>query len=58
MHAAGEVDGRWQIVNVWESEEYAEHFDRETLEPTIRDLTGARPDREVTSYEVAHLITP
>jgi hypothetical protein len=58
MHAAGEVDGRWQIVNVWESEEWAARFDRECLEPMVREITGGKLEREIVSYEVAHLITP
>jgi hypothetical protein len=59
MHAAGEVEGRWQIVNVWEAQEYADRFDREILEPTILKLTGEKHrGRKVTSYEVQHLVTP
>jgi len=59
MHAVGEVDGRWQIVNVWEANEYADQFDREILEPTVRGLTGEPlHGRQVTSYEVRHLVTP
>src|SRR3989442_15950851 len=26
LHCAGEVDGRWQIVDVWESQEQARSF--------------------------------
>jgi uncharacterized protein (DUF2384 family) len=26
VHAAGEVDGKWQIVDVWESEQQARQF--------------------------------
>ena len=40
MHAAGEMDGAWQIVEVWESEEYARRFDAERLEPAIEAVTG------------------
>lgn len=59
MHAAGESEGRWQIVNVWESKEYADRFDREILEPAILELTGAENrGREVTGYQVEHLVTP
>jgi hypothetical protein len=59
MHAAGEVDGRWQIVNVWEAKEYADRFDQEVLEPAIRELTGEdHKGREIKTYEVEHLVTP
>jgi hypothetical protein len=59
MHAAGEVDGGWQIINLWESEEYADQFDRDTLMPMFKKLTGeGLSDRQITGYEVKHLITP
>jgi hypothetical protein len=59
MHAAGDADGRWQIINVWESKEYADRFDREVLEPAIVELTGAENQgREVVGYQVEHLVTP
>jgi hypothetical protein len=59
MHAAGEVDGRWQIVNVWDDREYAQRFEREIVEPAILEATGGeRLELEVTIYEVQHLITP
>jgi hypothetical protein len=59
MHAAGEVDGRWQIVNVWESQEYAEQFDQESLRPTMnRLIDDGFTRREITGYEVQHLVTP
>ena len=31
MHSAGNVNGTWQIVDVWESEEHARRFDTERL---------------------------
>jgi hypothetical protein len=58
LHAAGEVDGRWQIVSVWEAREYAEQFDRE-FGPTIERFIGAGFDQfQVTGYEVEYLLTP
>jgi hypothetical protein len=58
MHAAGEVDGHWQVVSVWEAQCYAERFDRESLEPVLKDLAGGLEGRTITGYEVQHLITP
>jgi len=59
LHAAGEVDGRWEVVNVWESREYAERFDRESLKPTMNSLTSdGFQSREITDFEVEHLVTP
>jgi hypothetical protein len=57
MHSAGEIDGTWQVVNVWDSEEYADRFDREVLEPAMREITGGSR-REVTTYRLHHLVTP
>src|SRR5205823_14322336 len=36
MHGASEVGGTVQIAQVWDSEEYAERFDEETLKPALR----------------------
>jgi hypothetical protein len=33
FHAAGEVEGRFQIFNVWESREHSDQFTRERLRP-------------------------
>ncbi|MHB8242770.1 MAG: hypothetical protein ACYDHN_12380 [Solirubrobacteraceae bacterium] len=58
MHSAGEVDGVWQIVDVWESEEHSQRFDRERLGPAIRETVGDVPISapKVTSYEIHNLI--
>jgi hypothetical protein len=58
-HAAGELDGQWQIVEVWESEEYAQRFDEERLGPAIEAVIGEPPATSPTvSYELHQLITP
>lgn len=33
VHIAGPVDGGWQVVNVWESQEIADKFRTEKLAP-------------------------
>ena len=43
LHAAGEVDGSWQIVEVWYSQEYAQRFDLDRLVPAIAAVTGRPP---------------
>lgn len=61
MHSAGDVDGVWQIVDVWESEEHAQRFDRERLGPAIAAVTGAAPPSghpPTTVYELHHLVIP
>jgi hypothetical protein len=59
-HAAGEVDGCWQIVEIWESQEYAERFDRERLVPAIESVTGRPPpgDAPTVGYQLHGLVTP
>ena len=59
LHSAGEVEGAWQLVEVWDSEEYARSFDVERLEPVIRGLFGGTPPAaEAVSYELHNLVTP
>jgi hypothetical protein len=40
LMAAGEVDGRWKAVNVWESKEAFERFLEERLLPAVREARG------------------
>jgi len=42
---------------VWDSEEYAERFDEETLKPALRAV-GAPLEAEVTIFQLEHLVTP
>jgi hypothetical protein len=58
MHAAGELDGHWQIVEAWESEQHASRFDESRLTPAIEAVTG-QPAQEpaVVGYELHQLIT-
>ena len=59
-HSAGELDGGIQIVEVWESEEYARRFDRERLVPAIEAVTGSPPpgDAPGDAYRLHALVTP
>ena len=60
LHCAGETDGRWQIVDVWESEEQAQRFDDERLRPAIEKVIGATPPGPPpsTQYQLHKLIRP
>jgi hypothetical protein len=60
MHTAGEVDGQWQIVDVWESEEQAERFGSERLGPAIESVIGDMPGGPppTTVYELYRVIRP
>jgi hypothetical protein len=49
LHAAGEVDGCWQIVEIWYSEEYAQRFDLDRLLPAIEAVTGSPPPGDAPS---------
>ena len=59
LHTASEVDGKLKIVDVWESEEYAERFGRERLGPAIMEVApqvGGPPEpSQIQVYEVKNL---
>ncbi|HEX5224303.1 MAG TPA: hypothetical protein VFW29_04140 [Solirubrobacteraceae bacterium] len=57
MHGVSEKDGRVQVAQIWDSEEYAQRFDEELLAPIIQAV-GASSSAEVTTYELEDLITP
>ena len=57
MHGASEVDGRMQVAQIWESEEYALRFDREILAPIVDALDAPR-DVDVTVFTLEDLVTP
>ena len=59
LHAAGETDGQWQIVEVWESAEAADRFDEERVRPALeRVMGGATPEIGVppTVYEAQFVV--
>ena len=60
IHTAGEVDGEWQIVDAWESEEHARRFDEERLAPAIEAVVGSAPPGPPprTVYELHRVIRP
>jgi hypothetical protein len=62
MHAAGEADGVFQIVEIWASEDYAERYETERLVPAIREVVGSGhatgDPAAVTIYDTHFLVTP
>jgi hypothetical protein len=60
FHCAGETDGRWQIVDAWESREHAQRFDDERLGPAIEKVLGMRPPGSPagSEYELYRVIRP
>ena len=60
VHTAGEVDGQWQVVDVWESQEDAERFDNERLIPAITEVAGPGGPRgpQMIVYEAHNVVRP
>jgi hypothetical protein len=61
FHCAGEVDGKWQIIDAWESEGHAQRFDDEQLNAAIEKVTGMRPPGPppgAQGYELHNVIKP
>jgi hypothetical protein len=62
LHAAGEEDGRWRSISVWESKKAFEAFRDERLLPAVRATLGEEflaagppPDEW---FEVKHTVRP
>jgi hypothetical protein len=49
MHGATEVEVRMQVAQVWESEECAQRFEDEYLNPTLKAL-GIPLERKLTLF--------
>ncbi|MCY7413221.1 MAG: hypothetical protein LH471_09360 [Salinibacterium sp.] len=60
VHAAGETDGKWQSVDVWESQAAYERFREERLMPAVIKAMGeeaatAGPPPQET-FDVKHIV--
>lgn len=42
VHAAGEADGTWRIIEVWDSRDRFEAFLREDLAPAVDEVSGGQ----------------
>ncbi len=62
FHSAGELDGRFQIFNVWESREHFERFTRERLGPARVAVMGeeraAQADADVAEVAIHTYLIP
>jgi hypothetical protein len=59
FHAYGQLaDGQWQQIDVWDSREAAEQYERETQPPARDVLGGDYQYPEPTTYEVHNFIRP
>jgi hypothetical protein len=59
LHSAGEVDGKWQIIDVWESEQQAREFYDGRLTNAVEAVIGMTPpEAPGTSYEAHTVVRP
>jgi hypothetical protein len=59
FHAYGQLaEGQWQQIDVWESREAAEQYERETKPAAGDELGQDYQHPEPTTYEVHNIIRP
>ncbi|MGY1631227.1 hypothetical protein ACI784_05905 [Geodermatophilus sp. SYSU D01186] len=61
VHLARATPTGFQVIEVWESREAAERFDRELVQPIVAELSPDGPppgDPVVTEFEVRGLVVP
>jgi hypothetical protein len=62
LRAAGEVDGRWKAVSIWESREAFERFAEERIRPAVREALGestaAAGPPPTEWFEAKHVVGP
>jgi hypothetical protein len=62
FHWAGEIDGKWTVMDVWEAREPYDRFVEEQLLPAIQKVSGMDPANgpqpTVTEFAVHHYIKP
>ena len=57
MHSASHIEGELQVMQVWDSVEYAVRYEEDVLEPALRS-SGVTDPGEVRLYELHDLVTP
>jgi hypothetical protein len=60
MHVGREMDGGFQVVEIWESKEHLDRFNVEVMGPVIGKLTAGQPppDIVVEEFDVRGLRVP
>jgi hypothetical protein len=63
FHSAGELEGRFQVFNVWETRENFERFTADRLRPAQVAVMGeeqvaALPDAEIAYVEIHNYLVP
>jgi hypothetical protein len=57
LHAAGFAGDKFRMVEIWESAELQQRYERERLMPTVREVAGENgTPPATTSYELHNLI--
>jgi hypothetical protein len=62
FHWAGDVDGKWTIIDVWDSREAYDRFRDERLFPAIQQVSGmdpaSSPQPTITEFAVHNYVKP
>jgi hypothetical protein len=63
FHSAGELEGRFQVFNVWESRENFDQFTTNRLRPAMVEVMGeeavaALPDADVVDVAIHNYVIP
>jgi hypothetical protein len=63
FHSAGELEGRFQVFNVWESREHFERFTADRLRPAMVEAMGeekvaALPDADIVEASIHNYVIP
>lgn len=62
VHTAGELDGRFTVIDIWESRADFDRFRDERLIPALHAVVGAEAvaqgPPEITEWELHHLLVP
>jgi hypothetical protein len=62
FHWAGEVDGKWTVINIWEGRADYDRFREETLFPAIEKVSGMNPAEgpqpTTSEFPVHHYVKP
>jgi hypothetical protein len=63
FHSAGELDGRFQIFNLWETREQSERFTRERIRPALVAVMGEEqvaslPEPEMVEVAIHNYLIP
>ena len=63
FHSAGELEGRFQVFNVWESRENFDQFTTDRLRPAMvaimgEDAVAALPEADVVDVAIHNYVIP